>query len=83
MYAGMTAAGAAFLISSALLMILHRDERGTYALVLSMLVPIALGFMMFASSFVEEEQHFWYWISAPWFTAMYIARCVAMKCYVN
>lgn len=22
--------------------------------------------MMFASSYVEEEQHFWYWITPPW-----------------
>ncbi|KAJ9664995.1 major facilitator super transporter protein [Coniosporium apollinis] len=22
--------------------------------------------MMFASSYVEEEQHFWYWITSPW-----------------
>ena len=23
--------------------------------------------MMFASSYVEEEQHFWYWIAGGWF----------------
>ncbi|KAF2087017.1 alkaline phosphatase-like protein [Saccharata proteae CBS 121410] len=25
------------------------------------------GVMMFASSYVEEEQHFWYWTSSAWF----------------
>lgn len=30
------------------------------------LVFIAYGIMMFASSYVEEEQHFWYWASSGW-----------------
>ena len=29
-------------------------------------VFIAYGLMMFASSYVEEEQHFWYWASSSW-----------------
>ena len=32
---------------------------------LSLLVPI-YGAMMFASSFVEEEHHFWYWLVSGW-----------------
>lgn len=24
------------------------------------------GIMMFASSYVEEEHHFWYWIASSW-----------------
>ena len=31
------------------------------------LVAISYGVMMFASSFVEEEQHFWYWAASGWF----------------
>ena len=27
---------------------------------------ILYGLMMFASSYVEEEQHFWYWITGGW-----------------
>ena len=27
---------------------------------------IAYGLMMFASSFVEEEQQFWYWMMSAW-----------------
>lgn len=47
----------------------------TYIFVPSMisLLPIALisslyTVMMFASSYVEEEQHFWYWLTAGWVT---------------
>ncbi|KAK0668660.1 putative GPI ethanolamine phosphate transferase [Cercophora samala] len=31
------------------------------------LVTLAYGAMMFASSYVEEEQHFWYWSTTAWF----------------
>ncbi|KAK1750710.1 GPI ethanolamine phosphate transferase 2 [Echria macrotheca] len=30
-------------------------------------VTITYGVMMFASSYVEEEQHFWYWATTAWF----------------
>jgi ethanolaminephosphotransferase len=29
-------------------------------------ITIAYGIMMFASSYVEEEQHFWYWATSGW-----------------
>lgn len=35
---------------------------GAFALLLTALHAT----MMFASSFVEEEQHFWYWIGGGW-----------------
>jgi ethanolaminephosphotransferase len=35
---------------------------GAFALLLTALY----GVMMFASSYVEEEQHFWYWIAGGW-----------------
>ncbi|KAI0834434.1 alkaline phosphatase-like protein [Hypoxylon sp. FL0890] len=31
-----------------------------------MLITLLYGIMMFASSYVEEEQHFWYWITSAW-----------------
>lgn len=31
-----------------------------------LLITIAYGIMMFASSYVEEEQHFWYWATSGW-----------------
>lgn len=30
------------------------------------LVTIVYGIMMFASSYVEEEQQFWYWAASAW-----------------
>lgn len=38
------------------------------------IVALALGYgmMMFASSFVEEEQHFWYWVACSWLTWLYL-----------
>ncbi|KAI9686314.1 MAG: major facilitator super transporter protein, partial [Bogoriella megaspora] len=32
---------------------------------------IAYGLMMFASSYVEEEQHFWYWLTGGWIVFLY------------
>ena len=29
-------------------------------------MTVLYGIMMFASSYVEEEQHFWYWIAGGW-----------------
>jgi ethanolaminephosphotransferase len=34
--------------------------------VLFLLIVTLYGVMMFASSYVEEEQHFWYWIAGGW-----------------
>ncbi|KAI8960199.1 alkaline phosphatase-like protein [Daldinia sp. FL1419] len=31
-----------------------------------LLITILYGIMMFASSYVEEEQHFWYWATSAW-----------------
>lgn len=38
------------------------------------LVFIAYGLMMFASSYVEEEQHFWYWASSSWIGWLLLKR---------
>ena len=32
------------------------------------ILEISYGLMMFASSFVEEEQQYWQWIGTAWFT---------------
>lgn len=38
------------------------------------LVFVAYGIMMFASSYVEEEQHFWYWTSSSWLGWLLLKR---------
>lgn len=30
-------------------------------------IAVLYGIMMFASSYVEEEQHYWYWCTTAWF----------------
>lgn len=35
------------------------------------LMIVLYGVMMFASSFVEEEHHFWYWVATGWFAALF------------
>ena len=33
-------------------------------------VSLLYGVMMFASSYIEEEQHFWYWLTPAWITVL-------------
>lgn len=35
---------------------------------------LAYGGMMFASSYVEEEQHFWYWASSGWLAWLFVKQ---------
>lgn len=37
-----------------------------------LIITLLYGIMMFASSYVEEEQHFWYWTSTAWLTMLWI-----------
>jgi ethanolamine phosphate transferase 2 subunit G len=36
------------------------------------LIGLLYGIMMFASSYVEEEQHFWYWTSTAWVALLWV-----------
>lgn len=38
------------------------------------LVTVLYGVMMFASSYVEEEQHFWYWTTTAWLFCLVVNR---------
>lgn len=40
------------------------------------LITALYGIMMFATSYVEEEQHFWYWATAAWMAYLYAAKYV-------
>ena len=40
------------------------------------LIFVAYGIMMFGSSYVEEEQHFWYWASSSWLGWLVVKRLV-------
>lgn len=37
-------------------------------------LTVLYGIMMFASSYVEEEQHFWYWATSAWFALLFILK---------
>jgi ethanolaminephosphotransferase len=37
-------------------------------------VTVLYGVMMFASSYVEEEQHFWYWSTTAWLFYLLVKR---------
>ena len=38
------------------------------------LIFVAYGIMMLGSSYVEEEQHFWYWASSGWLGWLVVKR---------
>lgn len=44
----------------------------TASLLPFVLTTVLYGIMMFASSYVEEEQHFWYWTTSAWLFALAI-----------
>ena len=37
-------------------------------------IIVLYGIMMFASSYVEEEQQFWYWIGSGWLGWLWVKR---------
>lgn len=39
-------------------------------------ITLAYGMMMFASSYVEEEQHFWYWATTAWLMLLWVKKYV-------
>ena len=40
------------------------------------LMSVAYSIMMFASSYVEEEQHFWHWLVVAWLAWLFIRQWV-------
>lgn len=43
------------------------------------LVTVPYAIMMFASSFVEEEQHFWYWVASAWLAWLFVKQWVTIS----
>jgi ethanolamine phosphate transferase 2 subunit G len=55
------------------LLVAHRQMRLHHSSALPLMVTLfAYGSVMFASSYVEEEQQFWYWITSAWITVLHI-----------
>ncbi|KAJ6787731.1 hypothetical protein PWT90_03479 [Aphanocladium album] len=64
LYAGLGLAGAAFIVAAAATFT-HGVLKSQTAFPL-VLISFLYGGMMFASSYVEEEHHFWYWAATIW-----------------
>lgn len=39
-----------------------------------LIIALLYGIMMFASSYVEEEHHFWYWMTSAWLGGLTVSR---------
>lgn len=46
-------------------------------------IALVYGIMMFASSYVEEEQHFWYWATTGWLLLIWIKKYVPRSLFSN
>lgn len=81
LYIGVSTAFVAVLMASqALTAVL--SSSGPIAIWFS-LVTIGYGFIMFASSYVEEEQQFWYWVTSGWLGWLVLKRYVLLVTAAN
>ncbi|EGD90213.1 hypothetical protein H112_02685 [Trichophyton rubrum D6] len=69
LYEGIAFSGIAFMLS--LYACMQKGRNGTAAVGYMFLVLLGYGALMFASSYVEEEQHFWYWMASGWIFYLY------------
>ena len=67
---GQLAAAVAFFSACLSAITIVRASLGTILPFLS--ISLLYGIMMFASSYVEEEQHFWYWATTTWFMFLWL-----------
>ena len=71
LYAGITMAGMA---SVAAMTATHLTGGLHYSW--SSILPLAYGLMLCASSYVEEEHQFWYWVSSAWMLWLFFRQWV-------
>ncbi|KAM5433367.1 major facilitator superfamily transporter protein [Microsporum canis] len=69
LYQGIALSGLAFFI--ALYACAQKGCHGAAAVGYMCLILAGYGALMFASSYVEEEQHFWYWMVSGWIFYLY------------
>ncbi|KAI0481010.1 GPI ethanolamine phosphate transferase [Xylariaceae sp. FL0804] len=70
-----TVAAAAAIAALAVSRIVTVARLGPFAL-----ITLLYGIMMFASSYVEEEQHFWYWAASAWLSYLALWRAPKPTC---
>jgi len=69
-------AGTAIALLATILAVVSKNSvwpPSTAGLVLAAIIAL-YGIMMFATSYVEEEQHFWYWVTGAWIVLLYFIR---------
>jgi ethanolaminephosphotransferase len=68
--------GVAFAVTALVLAITSQPTLWppSFAGIFFALTSLLYGVMMFASSYVEEEQHFWYWLTPAWILFLVVKR---------
>lgn len=67
---GQVVAVAACILATTALYLYSTGTTYARSLVVFSAITLAYGIMMFASSYVEEEQHFWYWVTSAWMASL-------------
>lgn len=63
-------------VLSSMIAVLFISKSANGAVLWFATIVLLYGLMMFASSYVEEEQHFWYWATTAWLVYLSRARFV-------
>ncbi|KAI2601896.1 alkaline phosphatase-like protein [Hypoxylon sp. NC1633] len=59
-------------LAAAVVVMANSTSLATASLLPLVLITVLYGTMMFASSYIEEEQHFWYWITSAWLVLLVV-----------
>ena len=63
-----------FAVLTAILASVAEPCRETSTTGIFVTLTLAHGMIMFASSYIEEEQQFWYWMTSSWFAWLTLRR---------